>query len=522
MAADYKTSKEAWVSGMTGSTISHINIISCVALASIALHSALQAHVYGARNIPLTISWMVLILPLLLSMTLFANNSWFLSCLLLVPTAVLSLRLPRLESRTPLPSNFGGSNPGTPRTSSPSPSSGWPPNKASITSLPALTTYRAHMLLMTILAILAVDFPVFPRSLVKCETYGVSLVRWRRMDLGVGSFVFSQGLVSAIPLLKDPGHLSAPLYPKLRMVVRKTLPIIALGVIRVLLVKGTEYPEHESEYGTHWNFFITLALLPILQVIFDPVIIQIPVSLLAIGVALLQQFALSTLGLKQYVRTAPRTNFVSANKEGIVSLAGYLSIHLLGLSTGTLMLPPSPGFFRRLKARRASPTDLSAPRQNDKTAMELTSYAAVWWALLGLASLIGVDEGVSRQMVNLMYVLWIAAFNTSFILGYLLLDMLFFPTPSMSKVEPSSVLAQASGHHQALIAPTMGAPPLLQAINTNGLPLFLVANVGTGLVNLTMRTMYASDVTSMVVLILYALGVCGVAWALRGTRVWRM
>jgi hypothetical protein len=32
-------------------------------------------------------------------------------------------------------------------------------------------------MLMTVLAILAVDFPVFPRTLAKCETYGVSLVR---------------------------------------------------------------------------------------------------------------------------------------------------------------------------------------------------------------------------------------------------------------------------------------------------------------------------------------------------------
>jgi phosphatidylinositol glycan class W len=62
------------------------------------------------------------------------------------------------------------------------------------------------------------------------------------MDLGVGSFVFSNGVVSAIPLLKDPTHLSAPLLPKVSAVVRKTLPIIALGAVRVLLVKGTEYP----------------------------------------------------------------------------------------------------------------------------------------------------------------------------------------------------------------------------------------------------------------------------------------
>ena len=32
------------------------------------------------------------------------------------------------------------------------------------------------MILMTVLSILAVDFPVFPRSLAKCETYGVSMV----------------------------------------------------------------------------------------------------------------------------------------------------------------------------------------------------------------------------------------------------------------------------------------------------------------------------------------------------------
>jgi phosphatidylinositol glycan class W len=40
----------------------------------------------------------------------------------------------------------------------------------------SLTVYRAHMMLMTVLAILAVDFPVFPRMLAKCETFGVSLV----------------------------------------------------------------------------------------------------------------------------------------------------------------------------------------------------------------------------------------------------------------------------------------------------------------------------------------------------------
>ena len=66
-------------------------------------------------------------------------------------------------------------------------------------------------------------------------------MHWQ-MDLGVGSFVFSQGLVSAIPIVKDPTYLLAPLRPKIYTAIRKVWPILGLGLIRVLLVKGTEYP----------------------------------------------------------------------------------------------------------------------------------------------------------------------------------------------------------------------------------------------------------------------------------------
>lgn len=42
--------------------------------------------------------------------------------------------------------------------------------------LPFLTVYRAHMMIMTIHCILAVDFPIFPRHQGKCEDFGTSLV----------------------------------------------------------------------------------------------------------------------------------------------------------------------------------------------------------------------------------------------------------------------------------------------------------------------------------------------------------
>lgn len=125
----------------------------------------------------------ILVIPLLLSVTLFALSPGYLLILTLLPTLVLLLVPPR-EAGTPLPSARAGSRHSSRRsspvrtadTSSVVHSSQAQPDSA-IPPLSALTTYRAHMLLLTAICILAVDFPVFPRDLAKCETFGASLVR---------------------------------------------------------------------------------------------------------------------------------------------------------------------------------------------------------------------------------------------------------------------------------------------------------------------------------------------------------
>ena len=144
-----------------------------------------------------------------------------------------------------------------------------------------------------------------------------------------------------------------------------------------------------------------------------------------------------------YVLNAPRLTLISANKEGLVSLAGkyyhhfprfarpchtysgegYLAIHLLGLSMGTLIIPHSPSYFRRQqvasKGRRNndagvctdSATDaiqhrVYAPiyRENDKTATELFSYAVIYWVLFGISKYLHIGgPDVSRRMVCSYY-----------------------------------------------------------------------------------------------------------------------
>lgn len=46
------------------------------------------------------------------------------------------------------------------------------------------------------------------------------------------------------------------------------------------------------------------------------------------------EFALLTMGLKDFVFYGPRNDFISANREGVVSSFGYLSICLIGIEFG--------------------------------------------------------------------------------------------------------------------------------------------------------------------------------------------
>ena len=53
--------------------------------------------------------------------------------------------------------------------------------------------------------------------------------------------MFSQGVVSATQLIKGFAYLTSPILSKFTRVIRKSLPIIVLGLICVIFVEGTDY-----------------------------------------------------------------------------------------------------------------------------------------------------------------------------------------------------------------------------------------------------------------------------------------
>jgi len=154
------------------------------------------------------------------------------------------------------------------------------------------------------------------------------------MDLGVGGFVFASAM-SGLKAQKDSWASRA------LKSLRSAAPMILLGMLRLFSVKSVDYQEHVSEYGVHWNFFFTLAFLTLGLGIFDW---GSPRNNAIFGLILLlcYQAALQWFGLAEYIEHHQRSNLFHANKEGFLSLAGYISLYWFGSFLGEILRRPRP------------------------------------------------------------------------------------------------------------------------------------------------------------------------------------
>lgn len=481
----YKERHEQFVSGLAGGTIAEINALATVPVATY-LASCAVIQRFGAQSGPLahaidfTMNW----IGILASVTVSANIPLQLSgaYLALAAVAIIDGRAQKRPSSSERRQNAASDT-------SANPVAAYLPRKN------YLTAYRGTMMILTCLAILAVDFRVFPRRLAKVETWGTSM-----MDLGVGSFVFSMGLVSARAVLADAyAGRQTPPATALGRSLRQSAMVLGLGLIRLAAVKLLDYQEHVTEYGVHWNFFMTLGLLPPFVTVLSLAPRRVPTALVALVVAGAYELALDRFGLATWILSAPRDNVIAANKEGLCSFAGYLSIFLSGQATGYYVLPARVGksalFPHTLpEVVRNGGHKHSRWRPVRLLATAFATYSLLLWLALYPPWDASTGLTPSRRLANLPYVLWTCAFNTGALTAYAVLDA-------------------------ASLAPT--PPPSFDAVNANGLAVFLFANIATGVVNMSVQTIDASRLHSMLVLSLYAFSVFAFAGLLRhfGIRI---
>ncbi|KAH8803137.1 GWT1-domain-containing protein [Xylogone sp. PMI_703] len=479
MAASYKALKEDFVSNLTGGTVGEINLVTAVAPSAVVLWSVLQKkQSFFTPYTPLAfaVDFLLNVGAILLATTLYADTPLLLNALLLAPALLV---------HTLVPSQPQG------KKAKPPPSKKLKEKDAldPLPKRPFLTTYRGAMMVITCVAILAVDFRIFPRRFAKVETWGTSL-----MDVGVGSFVFSGGLVAARPILKEKltgksSSLSTRLYGSFR----HSLPLLILGFIRLYSVKGLDYAEHVTEYGVHWNFFFTLGFLPPFVAIFQSAFQWIPsYPVLAIILGSLYQIALEFTGLKAFILIGPRTNILTQNREGIFSFAGYLAIFLAGQGIGMSVLP------------RNITSSSSGVEQRKQLMLKLGTWSIIWILLYSVSTSYsyGLRLSVSRRLANLPYFFWTAAFNCTQLAGFCLVETIFFQ--SIYKEKDMDSKTEKEKYEQA-------TSRVMEAFNRNGLPIFLVANLLTGLINLTVPTLHVNNVQAMGILLAYASILTGLA-----------
>ncbi|KAJ4422745.1 Glucosaminyl phosphatidylinositol (GlcN-PI) nositol acylation protein [Gnomoniopsis sp. IMI 355080] len=493
----YKQQKEDFVSGLTGGPVGEIVAVTAVLPVAALVWSVLQARQSFFKPytaLALLVDYLLTVGTTLLAITLYADKSLLLMILLLAPALLVYALPPNSGARRKKPLL-------PPSAIKPTTTGGASATRNDLNVLstkPFLTSFRASILVITCLAILAVDFRIFPRRFAKVETWGTSL-----MDVGVGAFVFSAGLVGARPVLKErAAHaggsraMASTLPGRLGRSVRHALPLFALGVVRLLSVKGLDYAEHVTEYGVHWNFFFTMGLLPPFVALFQSALKFVPsYAALALILGVAYQVVLESTGLKAYILTAPRVDLLSQNREGICSFVGYLAIFLAGQDTGMYVLP------RNINSRSSA----SGATQRTTLLMTLAVWSGIWSALYFLATNYHYGAGllVSRRLANLPYILGVAALGSMNLFACCLVETICFP----SFYSAADAKAEKEAYETA-------TSRVARAYNRNGLALFLVANLLTGLVNLTVPTLDVGPVGSMGILVLYSAVLTVVAVAL--------
>ncbi|XP_012833307.1 PREDICTED: uncharacterized protein At4g17910-like [Erythranthe guttata] len=234
--------------------------------------------------------------------------------------------------------------------------------------------------------------------------------------------------------------------------------LIILGFARLISTSSVNYQVHVGEYGVHWNFFFTLAAVAILTFIINvhPNYCGILGSLILIGYQ-----ALLLCGLNKFIMSEERKpDIFSQNKEGIFSIFGYWGMYLVGVRIGSYL------FFGG----------------NADATLKTKKWAATRvWALCLFFWLITLlldwyVEAVSRRMCNLAYVTFTLAANLQ-VLAILMLSHYVSGCKSSA---------------------------LEEAFNRNLLTSFLLANVLTGLVNLSIDTLSASSIFAVAILFAYA------------------
>ncbi|KAK2582237.1 hypothetical protein KPH14_004583 [Odynerus spinipes] len=402
---------------------------------------------------------------------------------------------------------------------------------------PFVTNFRALSNIITAICILAVDFRIFPRKFAKTEVFGYSL-----MDTGVGIFIVANALVA--PEARDFGQqpkvgFFSTLSRNLKSPLKSSVPLLLIGFGRSLAVELLGYQRHTTEYGVHWNFFITLAFVKLFTSTITSTISSRYSLFSGIWILAMHEYILTSNGLKEWILSnEPRVDFITANREGLMSIPGYVGLYLIGVAVGRLIhstylnlnigtvLHPRKNVHMRIFGY-----DLDASYNESMVLCVKLSLISAQ----ACAATLFCDTyfRVSRRLANAGYCSWILTLSTMMLTLLLLVevvtDILIFATSDhkgtdykndkvtekvdvkhkrqkagvKTRRENKQDTKQENLPEVSIESPIKRTLEIFEAVNYNGLIFFLSCNILTGVINLLISTLYVEKNTALQIIITY-------------------
>ena len=364
--------------------------------------------------------------------------------------------------------------------------------------MPFINAFRASVNIATCICILAVDFHVFPRRLAKTEDFGSGL-----MDVGTGMYIVANAMVSLEARFPHKRQINHAYFDALTSQILSSWPLILIGLIRMVSVKILGYNEHISEYGMHWNFFLSLACVKNTAAVISFFTKAKYSLLISIVIAVSYQFVLVSpwFNATDILLNNDRNGILLQNKEGLASCIGLLSLYFAGVFLGAYLFKPRCTLQGWVRA----------------SINLFLVYLALCYSLYNCDSLI---QPISRRMANLAYILWILALSIfvilMFIISHIVIAWYISKSWLSSRTMPDQWIAlppdKASEHMD--FSPPPPSLCIFSAITRNSLFYFLICNLTTGVVNGLIDTMSVGKVFAIAILVGYQFAITLLIWIL--------
>lgn len=492
----YRLEQEAFVSNHGGTTPQEViftllpNV--CGILLTTTTLGVLRKYIH--KNVRVVIEFILIVIPTILCCTVLSEHIGSV-CIVMITISALNIML--LGSKGSHLSNLD--------------------MRPVIGKRPFITNFRALTNIITAICILAVDFQIFPRKFAKTEVFGYSL-----MDTGVGLFILANALVA--PEARDfstyrQAGFQETLMKNIKNCFRSCVPLLILGFGRFVAVEYIGYQKHVTEYGIHWNFFITLAVVKLFISMITSTISSKYSLFSGAWILGMHEYIMSTKGLKTWVlRDSPRDDFFSANREGLVSVPGYVGLYFIGVAVGRLIHSTYQNSHTKLNMNISVKLYGFEFEASYNESMLLCIKLSLISAQACIATLLCDSYSkISRRLANAGYCMWILTLTTT-LLTLLLLVEIVLDITNYAASEPcnnsktkklsknlrlhlkKNVESDKKENKECVVKRSL---EICDAVNYNGLFFFLLSNVLTGLVNMLVYTLYAKQLVAVLILIIY-------------------